>query len=69
MKLAASAALLAACVVAALHPLVAAVGRVLGRFQKGVGAQPFADAVELAVELQALGQRAGESPSVPRNFS
>ena len=43
----------------ALHPLVVAVGRVLGRLQKGIGAQPFAGAVEVDVELQAGGQRLG----------
>ena len=45
--------------IAAEHPLIVAVGRVLGRFQKGIGAQPLAGAVEIGVELQAGGQRLG----------
>ena len=45
--------------VAAHHPLVAAVGHVLGGFQMGVGAEPFAGAVEFAVEFKELGERGG----------
>ena len=43
--------------VAAHHPLIVAVGHVLGRFQMGVRAEPLAVAIEIAVELQALGER------------
>ena len=43
--------------VAAQHPLVAAVGHVLGRFQIGIRAEPLAGAIEFAVELEALGER------------
>ena len=56
--------------VAAQHPLVAAVGHVLGRFQIGVRAEPLAGAIEFAVELEDTWRaRPGRSPSVPRNFS
>ncbi len=59
MKLAAWAARLADVHIAALHPLVTALADVLGRFQKGVVAQPLAGAIEIEIELQAGGQRLG----------
>ena len=59
MKLAASAASVAACSYRAHHPLVRAVGHVLGRFQMGIGAQPLAGTIEFAVERQALGECGG----------
>ena len=51
----------------ALHPLVAAVGRVFGRSQMGVSPQPFAGAIEILVELQARGQRLASVPRLPWN--
>ena len=42
---------------AAEHPLIAAVGHVLGRFQMGIRAEPLAGAVEFAIELKQLGER------------
>ncbi len=45
--------------VTAQHPLILAVRRVLGRLQKRIGSQPFAGPVEIGVEPQASGQRAG----------
>ncbi len=43
-------------IVAADHPLIIAVGHILGRLQMGVAAQPLAGPFEIAVKRQALGQ-------------
>ena len=54
--------------VTADHPLVGAVGLVFGRFQKGVGAQALAGAVESDIEFQAIGQFLGAFAEMAGKF-
>ena len=57
-------------VVAAAHPLVAAVGHVFGGFEMGVRAEPFGFLVELRVELEAAWRaRRGRRRACRWNFS